>query len=71
MLSSLASPKEREARAANILEYPSENSDATPYAAEIQANLRAVGIAISLHPVRQATWADDGDSRKTPFIVGG
>jgi ABC-type transport system substrate-binding protein len=51
------------------LEYASEISDRAREAAEVQANLKAIGINIALHPVPRATWIKDGNSGKTQFIV--
>ena len=49
-------------------EFASEISDRGREAAEIQNELKAVGINISLHPVPRATWIKDGNSGKTQFI---
>jgi ABC-type transport system substrate-binding protein len=51
------------------LEFASEISDRAREAAEVQANLRAIGINITLHPVPRATWINDGNSGKTQFMV--
>ena len=50
------------------LEFASEVSDRGRESAEIQNELKAVGINISLHPVPRATWIKDGNSGKTQFI---
>jgi ABC-type transport system substrate-binding protein len=50
------------------LEYASEISDRGREAAQIQSDLKAVGITIGLHPVPRATWIKDGNSGKTQFI---
>ncbi len=50
------------------LEYRSENPDVAREMAEVQAELKAVGITIALHPVPRATWISDGNSGKTQFI---
>lgn len=50
------------------LEFRSELSDVTRTMAEIQSELKAIGINITLHPVPRATWIKDGNSGKTQFI---
>ncbi|MDB5076340.1 MAG: peptide transporter substrate-binding protein, partial [Chloroflexi bacterium] len=50
------------------LEYASEISDRARESAQIQSDLAAVGIRITLHPVPRATWIKDGNSGKTQFI---
>ena len=52
------------------LEFRSENPDVARELAEVQANLKAVGISITLHPVPRSTWVNDGNSGKTQFIWG-
>ncbi len=52
------------------LEYASENPDRGRESAEVQANLKAIGITISLHPVPHSTWISDGNAGKTQFMVG-
>ncbi len=52
------------------LEYATEISDRAREAAAVQANLKAIGINIGLHGVPRATWIKDGNSGKTPFMVG-
>lgn len=49
-------------------EYRSEDADVGREAAEVQSELAAVGIKISLHPVPRPTWITDGNSGKTQFI---
>jgi oligopeptide transport system substrate-binding protein len=50
------------------LEFRSENPDVAREMAEVQANLKAVGINIILHPVPRSTWSTDGNAGKTQFI---
>jgi oligopeptide transport system substrate-binding protein len=50
------------------LEFRSENADVAREMAEVQANLKAVGINIALHPVPRSTWSADGNAGKTQFI---
>lgn len=50
------------------LEYPSENSTQAREMAQVQADLKAVGISVSLHPVPRATWIKDGNGGKTQFM---
>src|SRR5207248_7974717 len=50
------------------LEYRSEISDVAREVEQVQAQLKAIGITISLHPVPRATWIADGNSGKTQFI---
>ena len=47
----------------------SENPDRAREAAQVQADLKAVGITMGLHPVPRATWIKDGNSGKTPFML--
>ncbi|HXT37290.1 MAG TPA: peptide ABC transporter substrate-binding protein [Chloroflexota bacterium] len=49
-------------------EYRSEMSDVGREAAEVQNELKAIGINISLHPVPRPTWIKDGNSGKAQFI---
>jgi ABC-type oligopeptide transport system substrate-binding subunit len=50
------------------LEFRSENPDVAREMAEVQANLKAVGISMTLHPVPRSTWSTDGNGGKTQFI---
>jgi ABC-type transport system substrate-binding protein len=50
------------------LEYRSEIADVGREVAQVQAQLKAIGITIGLHPVPRATWIADGNSGKTQFI---
>ncbi len=50
------------------LEFRSENPDVAREMAEVQTNLKAVGISIVLHPVPRSTWVNDGNGGKTQFI---
>jgi oligopeptide transport system substrate-binding protein len=50
------------------LEFRSENPDVAREMAEVQAELKAVGISITLHPVPRSTWSTDGNAGKTQFI---
>jgi ABC-type transport system substrate-binding protein len=50
------------------LEYQSENADRGREAVQVQADLKAIGINIGLHPVARGAWLRDGASGKTPFI---
>ncbi len=50
------------------LEFASEISDRAREAAQIQSDLKAIGITIGLHPVPRATWIKDGNGGKTQFI---
>jgi len=49
-------------------EYRSEMSDVAREAAEVQNELKAIGINITLHPVPRPTWIKDGNSGKAQFI---
>jgi ABC-type oligopeptide transport system substrate-binding subunit len=49
-------------------EYRSEMSDVAREAAELQNELKAIGISITLHPVPRPTWIKDGNSGKAQFI---
>ena len=50
------------------LEYPSEQSDRAREMAAVQNDLKAIGIAVTLHPVSRASWISDGNSGKTQFM---
>ena len=49
-------------------EYRAEIPDVVREAAEVQAELKVIGINISLHGVPRPTWIADGNSGKTQFI---
>src|SRR5205085_1980161 len=50
------------------LEYRSELTDVGRQMAEIQSELKAIGITINLHPVPRPTWIADGNAGKTQFM---
>jgi oligopeptide transport system substrate-binding protein len=49
-------------------EYNTEEEDRARGAAEVQQELKAIGITMTLHPVPGTTWIKDGNSGKTPFM---
>ena len=51
------------------LEYPSDTGDWTRDAAQVQSDLKAVGITLGLRSVPGNAWLRDVSARKTPFIL--
>ena len=51
------------------LEFPSETEDWARDAAQVQRDLKAVGITMTLKPTPGTTWGGDVNNRKTPFIL--
>ncbi len=52
------------------LEYPTDNEDTGRVAGQVQSDLKAVGINMTLRGVPGTTWSDDGNNHRASFIFG-